>query len=171
MKNQLKENNNNHKRNDSSDSSFSKQNANINSFNNKNIAKDKNNYTHKPQIQLKTLYPFIKGIPPSSNWSNHFTSIFFSNKKYLLYISNSFIVVINLEKKIFAQILSSNKITPKDKPNVLLGLNDEKFLTITNSGEIIIFYINNENNFIEDLSTNKIHKIINIYIILNLKKE
>ena len=160
MKNQLKENNNNHKRNDSSDSSFSKQNANINSFNNKNIAKDKNNYTHKPQIQLKTLYPFIKGIPPSSNWSNHFTSIFFSNKKYLLYISNSFIVVINLEKKIFAQILSSNKITPKDKPNVLLGLNDEKFLTITNSGEIIIFYINNENNFIEDLSTNKIHKII-----------
>lgn len=157
MKNQLKEKNNNHKRNDSS---FNKQNTNINSFNNKHIGNDKNNYTYKPQIQLKTLYPFIKGIPPSSNWSNHFTSIFFWNKKYLLYISNSFIVVINLEKKIFAQILSSNKITPKDKPNVLLGLNDEKFLTITNSGEIIIFYINNENNFIEDLSINKIHKII-----------
>ena len=157
MKNQLKEKNNNHKRNDSS---FNKQNTHINSFNNKNIANDKNNYTYKPQMQLKTLYPFIKGIPPSSNWSNHFTSIFFWNKKYLLYISNSFIVVINLEKKIFAQILSSNKITPKDKPNVLLGLNDEKFLTITNSGEIIIFYINDENNFIEDLSTNKMHKII-----------
>ena len=104
MKNQLKEKNNNHKRNDSS---FNKQNTNINSFNNKHIGNDKNNYTYKPQIQLKTLYPFIKGIPPSSNWSNHFTSIFFWNKKYLLYISNSFIVVINLEKKIFAQILSS----------------------------------------------------------------
>ena len=122
--------------------------------------KNKNNYAYKPQNQLKTLYPFIKGIPPSSNWSNHFTSTLFLNGKFLLYISNSFIIVLNLEEKNFSQILSSNKITQKDKPTILIELNNEKFLTITSTGEIIIFYINNENFFIEDLSTNKLNKII-----------
>ena len=159
MKNNLKESKDKNKNKNNIDNikSNNNQNNSSNSSNNKN---NKSNFFYRPQNQLKTLFPFIKGIPPSSNWSNHFTSILFLNNKYLLYISNSFIVVINLEKKIFAQILSSNKIALKEKPNVLLELNEEKFLTITNSGEIIIFYINSENNFLEDLSANKSNKII-----------
>ena len=133
--------------------------TNNNSFINKINQNNKKNNAYKSQIQLKTLYNFIKGVPPSSNWSNHFTSTLFSNGKYLLYISNSFIIVLNLEKKNFSQILSSNKINQKDKPNILIELNNEKLLTITNNGEIIIFYLNNENNFIEDLSTNKLSKL------------
>ena len=155
MKNNLREPNNKNKKN-----YHSKNNSNNNSFSNNSNKNNKNNFIYKPQNQLKTLYPFIKGIPSSSNWSNHFTSILFSNGKYLLYISNSFINVINLEKKNFFQVLSSNKIAIKDKPIILVELNNEKFLTITNNGEIIIFYINNENNFLEDLSTNKLNKII-----------
>ena len=159
MMNNYKKSNNNKK----VDNKQSNKNSNNNSFNNNNnINKNsKNNYyTFKPQNQFKTLYPFIKGIPPSSNWSNHFTSTLFSNGKYLLYISNSFIVVLNLEKKIFSQILSSNKITQKDKPNIIVELNNEKFLTITSNGDMIIFYIKEENTFIEDLSTNKLNKVI-----------
>ena len=122
--------------------------------------KNKNNSNYKQSNQLKTIYPFVKGVPPSSNWSNHFTCLLFSNKKFLIYISNSFVVVIDLNIKNFSQILSSNKIMLKDKPNILIELNHEKFLIITNNGELIIFTINNENYFIEDLSTNKLSKVI-----------
>ena len=122
--------------------------------------KNKNNFNYKPTNQLKTIYQFVKGVPPSSNWSNHFTSLLFSNNKFLIYISNSFVVVIDLEKKNFSQILSSNKIMTKDKPNILIELNNEKFLIITNNGELIIFNINSENNFIEDLSAYKLSKVI-----------
>ena len=153
-------NNNNNKDKKTNNTKDNNKQSKKNSNNNNNNKKANNNYSYKPQTQLKTLYPFIKGIPPSSNWSNHFTSTLFMNGKYLLYISNTFIIVINLEKKNFSQILSSNKITQKDKPNILIALNDQKFLTITNNGNIIIFYINEENNFIEDLSTNKLNKII-----------
>ena len=128
--------------------------------NKKNKNKNKNNSNYKPSNQLKTIYQFVKGVPPSSNWSNHFTSLLFSNKKYLIYISNSFVIVIDLDKKNFSQILSSNKIMLKDKPNILIELNNEKFLIITNNGELIIFGFNNENYFIEDLSTNKLSKVI-----------
>ena len=137
--------------------------SNINSSNNsfnKNNKINKKNNKFKPQNQLKTLYPFIKGIPPSSNWSNHFTSTFFSNGKYLLYISNSFIIVIDLDKKNFSQILSSNSIVSKDKPNILIELDYHKFMTVTNNGELIMFYLNIENVFFEDLSANKLNKII-----------
>ena len=153
MKNNSKEKNNNNQKN------YQILNNLNNSFNNTN-KNNRNFYSNKSQKQLKTLYPFIIGIPPSSNWSNHFTSTLFSKEKYLLYISNSFIIVINLEKKIFTQILSSNKITQKDKPNILIELSDEKFLSITFNGEIIIYYINNEKNFLEDLSANKLNKIV-----------
>ena len=122
--------------------------------------KNKNNSNYKQSNQLKTIYPFVKGVPPSSNWSNHFTCLLFSDKKFLIYISNSFVVVIDLSIKNFSQILSSNKIMLKDKPNILIELNHEKFLIITNNGELIIFTINNENYFIEDLSTNKLSKVI-----------
>ena len=122
--------------------------------------KNKNNSNYKQSNQLKTIYPFVKGVPPSSNWSNHFTCLLFSDKKFLIYISNSFVVVIDLNIKNFSQILSSNKIMLKDKPNILIELNHEKFLIITNNGELIIFTINNENYFIEDLSTNKLSKVI-----------
>ena len=124
-----------------------------------NNEKKKHFNNNKTQIQLKTTYPFIKGIPPASNWSNHFTSLIFSGGKYLLYISNSFIVVLDLVQKRFSQILSSNKIYQKEKPNILLLLNKEKFLSIINSGEIIIFGLNNEGNFIEDLKSNKCDKV------------
>ena len=80
-----------------------------------NINIEKKKQIHnKSQSQLKTTYPFIKGIPPSSNWSNHFTSFIFPGGKYLLYISNSFIIVIDLIKKNFNQILSSYKILLKE---------------------------------------------------------
>ena len=124
-----------------------------------NNEKKKHNNNYKTQMQLKTTYPFIKGIPPASNWSNHFTSLIFPGGKYLLYISNSFIVVLDLVQKKFSQILSSNKIYQKEKPNILLLLNKEKFLSIINSGEIIIFGLNSEGNFIEDLKSNKCDKI------------
>ena len=110
----------------------------------------------KSQTQLKTLYPFIKGIPPSSNWSNHFTSLLFSEGKYLIYISNSFIIILDLISKNFSQILSSHKISSKEKPNIIISISKEKFLTILNSGDFVIFGLNNEGNFIEDLLSNKI---------------
>ena len=125
-----------------------------------NIINSKKNQIHnKPQSQLKTTYPFIKGIPPSSNWSNHFTSLIFPGGKYLLYISNSFIIVLDLIKKNFNQILSSHKILPKEKPNIIFLLNKEKFLSVLNSGEIICFLLNNEGYFMEDLNTNKLSKV------------
>ena len=117
----------------------------------------KNQNKNKPQ--LKTTYSFIKGIPPASNWSNHFTSLIFPGGKYLLYISNSFIIILDLIQKKFNQILSSNKIFPKDKPNIIMILNNERFLCVLNSGEIIIFYLNNEGIFVEDLNTNKFGKV------------
>ena len=117
----------------------------------------KNQNKNKPQ--LKTTYSFIKGIPSASNWSNHFTSLIFPGGKYLLYISNSFIIILDLFQKKFNQILSSNKIFPKDKPNIIMILNNERFLCVLNSGEIIIFYLNNEGIFVEDLNTNKFDKV------------
>ena len=125
-----------------------------------NINIEKKKQIHnKSQSQLKTTYPFIKGIPPSSNWSNHFTSFVFPGGKYLLYISNSFIIVVDLIKKNFNQILSSYKILPKEKPNIILSLNNEKFLSVLNSGEILSFFLNNEGYFVEDLNTNKFSKV------------
>ena len=159
MKNILGENKNEKEKEKNNKSNNNSNNNYFTNKTNKNNKKDNTNY-YKSQTQLKTLYPFIRGVPPSSNWSTHFTSTLFSNGKYLIYISNSFIIVLNLENKNFSQILSSNKINPKDKPNILIVLNNEKFLTITNNGEIIIFYLNNDNNFIEDLSTHKLGKII-----------
>lgn len=117
--------------------------------------KKKHNY-NKPQ--LKTVYPFIRGIPPASNWSNHFTSLLFPGGKYLIYISNSFIIVLDLINKKFCQILSSYKISPKEKPNILLLLNNKKFLSIINSGDIVVFECNN-GDFIEDLKANKLNKV------------
>ena len=120
--------------------------------------KKKHNY-QKTQYQLKTTYPFIKGIPPASNWSNHFTSLIFPGGKYLTYISNSFIIVLDLIKKNFSQILSSYKISPKEKPNIIILLNKEKFLSVISSGDIIIFGLNNEGNFVEEIKTNKCDKV------------
>ena len=117
--------------------------------------KKKHNY-NKPQ--LKTVYPFIRGIPPASNWSNHFTSLLFPGGKYLIYISNSFIIVLDLLNKKFCQILSSYKISPKEKPNILLLLNNKKFLSVINSGDIVVFEYNN-GDFIEDLKANKLNKV------------
>ena len=122
------------------------------------LEKKKYNY-NKSSYQLKIIYPFIKGIPPSSNWSNHFTSLLFSEGKYLIYISNSFIIILDLIKKRFSQILSSYKISSKDKPNILISLDKEKFLSILNSGDIVIFELNEESNFIEDLNTYKYEQI------------
>ena len=122
------------------------------------LEKKKYNY-NKSSYQLKIIYPFIKGIPPSSNWSNHFTSLLFSEGKYLIYISNSFIIILDLIKKRFSQILSSYKISSKDKPNILISLDKEKFLSILNSGDIVIFELNEEGNFIEDLNTYKYEQI------------
>ena len=127
----------------------------------------KNNFIHekkqkiqnKFQSQLKTVYPFIKGIPSSSNWSNHFTSLIFPGGKYLIYISNSFIIVLDLVKKKFSQTLSSHKISQKDKPTNLLLINNEKFLSILSSGEIIVFKLNDDGNFYEDLNTNKLSRV------------
>ena len=124
-----------------------------------NIEKKKHNYNNKTQNQLKTAYPFIKGIPPASNWSNHFTSLIFPGGKYLLYISNSFIIVLDLIQKNFSQILSSHKIYQKEKPNILFLLNKEKFASVINSGDIIIFGLNSEGNFVEDLKSNKLDKV------------
>ena len=121
--------------------------------------KKKHNYNSKTQTQLKTTYPFIKGIPPASNWSNHFTSLIFPEGKYLLYISNSFIVVLDLILKNFSQILSSHRIYQKEKPNIILLLNKEKFASIINSGDIIIFGLNSEGSFIEDIKSSKFDKV------------
>ena len=121
--------------------------------------KRKHIYNNKTQTQLKTTYPFIKGIPPASNWSNHFTSLIFPEGKYLLYISNSFIVVLDLIQKNFCQILSSHRIYQKEKPNIILLLNKEKFASIINSGDIIIFGLNSEGSFVEDLKSNKFDKV------------
>ena len=98
----------------------------------------KNQNKNKPQ--LKTTYSFIKGIPSASNWSNHFTSLIFPGGKYLLYISNSFIIILDLIQKKFHQILSSNKIFPKDKPNIIMILNNERFLCVLNSGDLLFEY-------------------------------
>ena len=127
-------------------------------FSNSSNEQKKHNI-NKFQSQLKTTYSFIKGIPPSSNWSNHFTSLIFPGGKYLLYISNSFIIVLDLIQKKFCQILSSYKIYPKEKPNILILLNNEKVLSVVSSGEIIIFGLNDEGNFVEDLKTNKLDKV------------
>ena len=120
--------------------------------------KKKHNY-QKTQYQLKTTYPFLKGIPPASNWSNHFTSLIFPGGKYLIYISNSFIIVLDLIKKNFNQILSSYKISPKEKPNIIILLDKEKFLSVISSGDIIIFGLNNEGNFVEEIKMNKCDKV------------
>ena len=125
-----------------------------------NITIEKKKQMHnKSPFQLKTTYPFIKGIPSASNWSNHFTSLVFPGGKFLLYISNSFIIVLDLIKKNFHQVLSSYKILPKEKPNILILLNNQKFLSVLNSGEIISFRLDNESYFFEDLNTNKLGKV------------
>ena len=123
------------------------------------IQEKKQKIQNKFQSQLKTVYPFIKGIPPSSNWSNHFTSLIFPGGNYLIYISNSLIIVLDLVKKKFLQTLSSYKISPKDKPNILILIDNEKFLSVLNSGEIIVFKLNNDGNFYEDLKSNKLNNV------------
>ena len=123
------------------------------------IQEKKQKIQNKFQSQLKTVYPFIKGIPPSSNWSNHFTSLIFPGGNYLIYISNSLIIVLDLVKKKFLQTLSSYKISPKDKPNILILIDNEKFLSTLNSGEIIVFKLNNDGNFYEDLKSNKLNNV------------
>lgn len=86
---------------------------------------------------LKTLMQHSKGLPPSCNWSNSFSSI--KQGKYLLYIANSYIIVIDTAIKSFEQILSSNKIVGSDKPNILLSLSLTSFLSITDQGLVVIF--------------------------------
>ena len=57
------------------------------------------------------------------------------------------------------QTLSSYKISPKDKPNILILIDNEKFLSTLNSGEIIVFKLNNDGNFYEDLKSNKLNNV------------
>ena len=126
----------------------------------KNNKKTKNS-NKKSQFLPKTTYSFTKGIPCSSNWSNHFTSLLLSEGKYLLYISNSFINVINISEKKFYQVLSSNKLTSSDKPTLLIKLNENSFCTLTLNGILIIFHLDNsENIFKEDLSKYNVNKIL-----------
>ena len=127
-------------------------------FKKKNKSKIKTNNN-----SLKTLYQHLKGIPPSPNWGNNYSSIIFKDK-YLIYISNSFIIVIDLENKVFSQILSSNIIATNDRLNVICSINEQIFI-ITNLGKLIIYQIIN-NKFVEDLDCeNK----FNINFNLNVK--
>jgi WD40 repeat protein len=127
-------------------------------FKKKNKSKIKTNNN-----SLKTLYQHLKGIPPSPNWGNKYSSIIFKDK-YLIYISNSFIIVIDLENKVFSQILSSNIIATNDRLNVICSINEQIFI-ITNLGKLIIYQIIN-NKFVEDLDCeNK----FNINFNLNVK--
>ena len=127
-------------------------------FKKKNKSKIKTNNN-----SLKTLYQHLKGIPPSPNWGNNYSSIIFKDK-YLIYISNSFIIVIDLENKVFSQILSSNSIENNDRLNVICSINEQIFI-ITNLGKLIIYQIIN-NKFVEDLDCeNK----FNINFNLNVK--
>ena len=63
------------------------------------------------------------------------------------------IISINLEKKIYNQIITSN-IFNNDKPNVLLEYKNEGFFTISKLGKILFFKFESE-NFVEDLNFNK----------------
>ena len=121
--------------------------------NKKNKNKKKRN--NKSVINLqKNLFQQLKGIPSSPNWSNKFSSIIFN--KYLIYISNCFVIVIELEKRIFLQILSSNNIINSDRLNVLCLIKDKIFI-ISNLGKLIIFHFQ-ENKFIEDLELENKYK-------------
>ena len=128
---------------------INRNNSNNNNNNKNKKSKDnfKNHKNNKQNFTLKNLFPHIKGIPSSPNWSNHFSSIIF-NINYLLYISNSNIISINLEKKLYNQIITSN-ILNNDKPNVLLEYKNKGFITIfdLNSNDIYnLFYLFNKNN-------------------------
>ena len=126
---------------------------NLNNNNKKNKENNKNHkFINKHNFTLKNLFPHIKGIPSSPIWSNHFSSLIF-NMNYLLYISNSNIISINLEKKLYNQIITSN-ILNNDKPNVLLEYKNEGFITISKLGKILFFQFKSD-NFVEDLNFNK----------------
>ncbi len=126
-------------------------------YNKKNKNKKKRNNKSIINSQ-KNLFQHLKGIPSSSNWANKFSSIIFKNN--LIYISNSFVIVIELEKKIFFQILSSKIIINNDRLNVLCSIKDKIFI-ISNFGKLIIFQFQ-ENKFIEDIELeNKYNKTFN----------
>ncbi len=122
----------------------SKKNKNKKKRNNKNIINSQ-----------KNLFQHVKGIPSSSNWANKFQSIILKNN--LIYISNCFVIIIELGKKIFSQILSSKSIINNDRLNVLCSI-QEKIFIISNLGKLIIFQFQ-DNKFIEDLELeNKYNK-------------
>jgi len=79
----------------------------------------------------------LRGIPPAPNWSNKYSSLLLGDN--LLFISNLYIVNIDLNRREFSQLVYSTKIESKEKHNVICEINEDIFITVTNEGNFIIF--------------------------------
>jgi hypothetical protein len=95
---------------------------------------------------IKSTMSHMRGLPPAPNWGNKFTAIIFEEN--LLYISNNYIINIDLIKKEFYQMINSNYIDEvKEKFILIANLSSEIFLAVTCKSKFIIFqkYYNTTN--------------------------
>ena len=100
----------------------------------------------------KTLFRHIKGIPPSATWGNRFNAIV--HDKNLIYIANSNIVYIDLIKKEFVQIFTSNLLSQKERPSMIVEIDSKNILIVTELGRCLIFGYK-DNLYMEDINFSK----------------
>ena len=100
----------------------------------------------------KTLFRHKNGIPPSATWGNRFNAVV--HNKNLLYIANSNIVYIDLTNKKFAQIFTSNLLSQKEKPNVIVEIDNANILIVTENGRCLMFAYK-ENLYMEEIDFSK----------------
>jgi len=120
-------------------------NENLNSYTIRNNFV-KNNKKEK-KVYYKGTMNNSRGIPPLPNWSNRFSSIIINNN--LLYLSNNYIVNINLNKKEFIQLIHSslnvyfdNKFSVICRITNLVKENEKNsymFIAIDSNGNICFF--------------------------------
>ena len=104
-----------------------------------NKTKPSKNTTNSRMKSLfpKTLFRHKNGIPPSATWGNRFNAVV--HNKNLLYIANSNIVYIDLIKKDFVQIFTSNLLSQKERPSMIVEIDSKNILIVTESGRCLIF--------------------------------
>ena len=113
--------------------------------NEKNIDVEETKLALKPRKNKNIVLTHYRGIPPSCNWLNKFSAIYIEND--LLYISNNFIVLIDIAKNEFRQLIYSSSSDLKEKYTSLAKVNENLFIACSQKGKFIFYertIINNE---------------------------
>lgn len=111
---------------------------------------NKNKNKNKPYSNsIKSTMCHVRGLPPAPNWGNRFCAIVIEHN--LLYISNNYIINIDLIKKEFYQMINSNCIDEEREKFILIAnINSDMFLAVTCKSKFIIFQKYSNTNNLED---------------------